>query len=318
MKAFVSATSFGKTENAAAQRELNAFFDEAVYNDLGIPLKGEQILERLKGCGAYIAGVDYITADVIERMPESVRVISRYGVGVDRVDLAAAARRGITVTNTPGANSTSVCELAFALMLCAARDIPQLHGAVTNGEWPRSEGIELAGKTLGIVGLGAIGKRLAVRAGAFEMNVLAYDPYFDEAFAKENEIARAGLDELFRLSDVISLHLPLNDKTRHLVDAGRIREMRDGAILINAARGGLIDEQAAADALKAGKLGGLGLDAFEQEPLVQSPLKGLPHVVFTPHTGAHTAEAVAKMGLMSVRNAIQVLRGEACPNIVHG
>ena len=146
--------------------------------------------------------------------------------------------------------------------------------------------------------MGAIGKRLAVRARAFEMNVLAYDPYFDEAFAKENEIARTGLDELFRLSDVISLHLPLNDETRHLVDAGRIREMRDGAILINAARGGLIDEQAAAEALKAGKLGGLGLDAFEQEPLLDSPLKGLPHVVFTPHTGAHTGEAVANMAIV--------------------
>mgnify|MGYP001304132680 CR=1 FL=1 len=318
MKAFVSATSFLKPENAAAQKKLNDFFDDAAYNDLGVPLKGDQILERLDGCSAYIAGVDYITADVIARMPDSVRVISRYGVGVDRVNLAAAANRGITVTNTPGANSTAVCELAFALMLCAARDIPRLHDAVTRGDWPRSEGIELAGRTLGIVGMGAIGKRLAVRARAFEMNVLAYDPYFDEAFAKENEIARTGLDELFRLSDVISLHLPLNDETRHLVDAGRIREMRDGAILINAARGGLIDEQAAAEALKAGKLGGLGLDAFEQEPLLDSPLKGLPHVVFTPHTGAHTGEAVANMGLMSVQNAIQVLRGEPCPYIVRG
>ena len=316
MRAFVSATSFLKPQNAEAQKELNAFFDSVIYNELGVPLQGEQILERLDGCDAYLAGVDYITADVIERMPASVKVISRYGVGVDRVDLAAAEKRGIVVTNTPGANATSVCELAFALILCAARDVPQLHNAVTRGEWPRSEGIELAGRTLGIVGLGAIGKRLAIRARAFEMKVLAYDPFFDEAFASANDVVRADLDEVFRRADVVSLHLPLNETTRHLVDAKRIREMKDGAILINAARGGLIEEQAAADALKSGKLGGLGLDAFEQEPLLQSPLKGLPHVVFTPHTGAHTGEAVARMGLMSVRNAIAVLRGEPCSYIV--
>ena len=277
-----------------------------------MPLKGDEILSRLEGCDAYIAGVDYITADVIEKMPQSVKVISRYGVGVDRVDLAAAKARGITVTNTPGANSTSVCELAFALMLAAARNIPQLHEAVSRGEWPRSEGMELAGKTLGIVGMGAIGKRLAVRAKAFEMDVMAYDPYFDEAFAAEHGIKRMELDDLLRAANVISLHVPLNDSTRHMIDAARIAEMQDGAIVINTARGGLIDEAAAAEAIRSGKLGGLGLDAFEQEPLVDSPLKDLPHVIFTPHTGAHTGEAVAKMGMMSVENAIAVLKGEPC------
>ena len=200
-----------------------------------MPLKGDEILSRLEGCDAYIAGVDYITADVIEKMPQSVKVISRYGVGVDRVDLAAAKARGITVTNTPGANSTSVCELAFALMLAAARNIPQLHEAVSRGEWPRSEGMELAGKTLGIVGMGAIGKRLAVRAKAFEMDVMAYDPYFDEAFAAEHGIKRMELDDLLRAANVISLHVPLNDSTRHMIDAARIAEMQDGAIVINAA-----------------------------------------------------------------------------------
>lgn len=313
MKALISATSFLKPQNAAAKALAESFFDEIVYNDLGVPLKGDELLSRLEGCDAYIAGVDYITADVIENMPQSVKVISRYGVGVDRVDLSAAKKRGIVVTNTPGANSTSVCELAFALMLAAARNISQLHAAVSAGEWPRSEGIELAGKTLGIVGMGAIGKRLAVRARAFEMNVLAYDPYFDKAFAKANSIGNAGLDELFQKADVISLHVPLNAQTHHMVNAERISQMKDGAILINTARGGLIDENAAAEAIKKGKLGGLGLDAFEQEPLTDSPLKGLPHVIFTPHTGAHTAEAVAKMGSMSVQNAIAVLRGESCP-----
>ena len=316
MKALVTPPSFLKPQNRQAKELLEQFFDTVVYNDLGVPLKDQEILSRLEGCDAYIAGVDYITADVIEKMPPSVKVISRYGVGVDRVDLDAARRRGIIVTNTPGANSTAVCELAFSLMLCAARNIPQLHHAVSDGLWPRSEGMELCGKTLGIVGLGAIGKRLAVRAKAFEMDVAAYDPYFDETFAAQYGVRRQSLDEIFAQSDVISLHVPLTDATRHMVDRERIETMKPGAIVINTARGGLIDEAAAAEAVKSGKLGGLGLDAFEEEPLKQSPLVGLPRVIFTPHTGAHTAEAVAKMGMMSVQNAIAVLKGEPCPYIL--
>lgn len=316
MKALVTTTSFLKPQNAKARAMVEDFFDEVVYNDLGVPLKGEEILTRLEGCDAYIAGLDYITADVIEKMPESVKVISRYGVGVDRVDLEAARKRGITVTNTPGANSTGVCELAFALMLCAARNIPMLHQAVLEGEWPRSEGIELAGKTLGIVGMGAIGKRLALRAKAFEMKVMAYDPYFDEAFAQEHGIERKELNELLETADFISLHVPLNDSTRHMINAEQIAKMKKGAIVINTARGGLIDEEAAAEALKSGRLGGLGLDAFEKEPLLESPLKGLPNVIFTPHTGAHTAEAVDNMGRMSVENAIAVVSGKPCRFIV--
>ncbi len=316
MKAFISATSFSNPRNAAAQKLAFGFFDEIVYNELGVPLRGSDILSHLEGCDAYIAGLDYLTADVIEAMPESVKVISRYGVGVDRVDLAAARRRNITVTNTPGANSTAVCELAFALMLAAARNLPQLHNAVSSGQWPRSEGMELAGKTLGIVGLGAIGKRLAVRAKAFEMEVAAYDPYFDEAFSAAHGIQKMELDALLRKADIVSLHVPLTEETFHLIDAKRIAQMKTGAVIINTARGGLIDEAAAAEAIRSGKLGGLGLDAFEQEPLIDSPLKGLPHVIFTPHTGAHTSEATEKMAMMSVQNAIQVLTDQHCPYIL--
>ncbi len=316
MKAFISATSFSNPRNAAAQKLASGFFDEIVYNELGVPLRGSDILSHLEGCDAYIAGLDYLTADVIEAMPESVKVISRYGVGADRVDLAAARRRNITVTNTPGENSTAVCELAFALMLAAARNLPQLHNAVSAGQWPRSEGMELAGKTLGIVGLGAIGKRLAVRAKAFEMEAAAYDPYFGEAFSAAHGIQKMELDALLHKADIVSLHVPLTEETFHLIDAKRIAQMKTGAVIINTARGGLIDEAAAAEAIRSGKLGGLGLDAFEQEPLIDSPLKGLPHVIFTPHTGAHTSEATEKMAMMSVQNAIQVLTDQHCPYIL--
>lgn len=317
MKALVTSTSFLNPVNAEAKLLLERYFDEAVYNELGVPLKGDEIIERLAGCNAYIAGLDHITAEVINAMPDSVKVISRFGVGVDRVDLAAARRRGIAVTNTPGANSTAVCELAFCLMLCAARNVPYLHSEVSAGKWTRVSGMELAGKTLGIAGLGAIGKKLAIRAKAFEMNVMAYDPYFDEGFAAKHGVIRAELDELIKLSDMISLHVPLNDKTRHMINAERINGMKTGAIIINTARGGLIDENAAADAIISGKLGGLGLDAFENEPPKASRLFGLPNVILTPHAGAHTAEAVSNMGTLSVRNAIDVLSGRACENIVN-
>lgn len=317
MKVLVTPTSFRKPENAAAQKLLESVFDEIVYNDLGVPLKGDEIIERLQGCDAYIAGLDYITDDVIKKMPTGLKVISRYGTGVDRVDMPACKEMGIAVTNTPGANATAVCELAFSLMLCAARNLPMLHQAVEKGEWPRSEGIELAGKTLGIVGLGAIGKKLAVRAKAFEMDVVAYDPYFDNAFAAEHSIKRMGLTELLQYSDIISLHVPLSEQTKHMISSERIASMKTGAILINTARGGLIDETAAAEAIKSGQLSGIGLDAFKQEPLADSPLKYLPNVILTPHIGAQTKEAVSNMGVMAVQNAIAVVKGLTCRHILN-
>ena len=317
MKVLVTTTSFLKPENEKAKQALEAFADEVVYNTAGIPLEGDALLEMLDGVDAYIAGLDYITADVVERMPASLRVISRYGVGVDRVDIPACTKRGIKVTNTPGANAVAVAELAFSLMMSVARDIPGLSKKMEAGQWPRSVGTELCGKTLGIVGLGAIGKKLAVRARAFEMDVLAYDPFFDEDFAHRHGVRQAELDMLLQHSDFISLHVPLNEHTRHMVNKNCISTMKQGAIIVNTARGGLIDEAAAAEAVKSGKLRGLGLDAFEQEPLLNSPLVGVPGVVLTPHTGALTKEAVANMGNMAVENAIAVLTGAECKYLVN-
>lgn len=316
MKILVTPTSFEKPENKGAKERLEAFADEVIYNEFGRPLQAEELEGLLQGVDGYIAGLDYITADAIQKMPKSLKVISRYGAGVDRVDIAACKERGIVVTNTPGTNSTAVCELAFALMLCVSRNIPKLHQAVELGEWPRTQGTELKGKTLGIVGMGAIGKRLAVRARAFEMQVNAYDPYFDDVFAKEHSIGKMELDEVLTSSDFVSLHVPLMDSTRHMIDEQKISQMKKGVVIINTARGGLIDERAAAKALQSGQIGGLGLDAFEQEPLKDSPLKGLDRVVFTPHAGAHTKESVQGMGNMAVDNLIAVLRGEDCPHVI--
>lgn len=291
-----------------AKATLEAFADEVVYNPQSRPLEAKEVVELLDGVDGYIAGLDYVTADVISRAPASLKVISRYGAGVDRVDLGAAKARGITVTNTPGTNSIAVCELAFGLMLCLARAIPRLDSAVKKGEWPRSEGTELAGKTLGVLGFGAIGKNLARRARAFGMRVIAYDPFFDETFAQECGVVQKSLDEVIEEADFLSLHVPLTNETRHIIGEDAIARMKRGAFLINTARGGLVDEAAAANALKAGELGGIGLDAYEAEPVTDSPLLGLDNVVMTPHTGAHTSEAIAGMGILAVQNLIDVLQ----------
>jgi len=310
MKVLITPTSFLKNPEAKAMVE--AFADEIVYNPQSRPLEAEEILALLDGVDGYIAGLDYITADVIRRAPASLKVISRYGAGVDRVDLEAAKERGITVTNTPGTNAVAVCELAFGLMLSLARSIPRLDSAVKKGEWPRNDGTELAGKTLGIVGFGAIGKNLATRARAFGMRVVAFDPYFDQAFASQHGVVQKTLDETIESADFLSLHVPLTKETKYMIGEQAIACMKKGAFIINTARGGLVDEAAAASALKSGQLGGIGLDAYEVEPVTDSPLLGLDHVVMTPHTGAHTNEAIAGMGIMAAQNIIDVLSGKDC------
>lgn len=316
MKILITPTSFQKPVNAKAREMIEAFADGIVYNPQTRPLTAEEVAKLLDGVDGYIAGLDYITAEALANAPASLKVISRYGAGVDRVDLAAAKAKGIVVTNTPGTNSTAVCELAFALMLSLARHIPQLDAAVKSGGWPRTSGLELCGKTLGIVGMGAIGKKLATRAIAFGMDVIAYDPYFDAAFAAEHGIRQMELNDLIPQADVISLHVPLTEQTKHMIGTEQIARMKDGAFVINTARGGLVDEAAAAEAIKSGKLGGIGLDAFEVEPPTESPLMGLDNVVLTPHAGAHTDEAVAGMGLMAVQNLIDVLQGKECRCVI--
>ena len=316
MKILVTPTSFGIPENREAREKLEAFADQVVYNPYTHPLSEEELIPLLEDVDGYIAGVDYVTAKALTGA-NRLKVISRYGIGVDRVDLKAAREKQIDVTNTPGANSISVCELAFGMMLCAARNLAELHSRVSAGEWPKSRGIELCGKTLGIIGMGAIGKHLATRALAFGMTVQAYDMYFDQAFADAHGIRRVELPELLATSDFISIHVPYTPETRHLIGRESIRTMRKGAVIINTARGGIVDEEAAAEALRAGQLGGIGLDAFEEEPLKDSPLKGLPNVILTPHTGANTADAVAAMSRMSVENLIDVLSGRPCRYIVN-
>ena len=315
MKIFVTPTSFMKPQNEKARIILEDFADEVIYNPYGRPLVSKEIVDLAKGCAGYIAGLDYIDKYVLDSLPE-LKVISRYGAGVDRVDLDAAKVNKIVVTNTPGTNATAVCELAAGLMMSLARSIPKLDAKIRKGEWPRNNGTELKGKKLSILGLGAIGKKLALRAKAFEMTVSAYDPYIDKCFAIENDIIICSFDEAISNADFISLHMPLNEQTRHCIDTRAIDKMKTGTMIINTARGGLINEDDVYKAMIEGKIGGLALDAYEAEPVKKTPLMELDNVIFTPHTGAHTNEAIKAMGMMAVENMIAVLNNKECVNKV--
>ena len=315
MKILVTPTSFKPDSETPAMQKLKAFAGSLIFNPSGKPLSEDELITLLEACDGCIAGLDYYTPKVLESA-KNLKVISRYGVGVDRVDLAAAKARNIVVCNTPGANTQGVADLAFALLLAAARRVPVLDRKTKAGQWPRSTGTELYGKTIGILGLGAIGKAVAQRATGFSMKVIAYDPFINREYAAAHNIVSADIDTLIREADFVSLHLPLTEETRHIISADVMRVMKKGAIIVNTARGGLIDETAACEFLASGHLGGMGLDVYEEEPPQKSPLFDLENVVLTPHTSAHTAEATEAMANMSVQNLIAVLSGKDCPNIV--
>ena len=315
MKILVTPTSFKLSKGGPALELLLSFSKDLVFNPQEKPLLEDELIPLLAGCEGCIAGLDFITRKVIEKAPE-LKVISRYGVGVDRVDLEAAREKGVVVCNTPGVNANGVADLVFALLLAIARRVPLLDRKTKEGQWLRSTGFELCGKTIGILGLGAVGKAVAKRAAGFSMKIMAYDPFLNKEYTLANGIIAASFDEVIKEADFISLHLPLMDETRNIINEDTMKSMKQGAVIINTARGGLIDESAAYNLLKSGHLGGLGLDAFETEPPGSSPLFTLDNVVVTPHTGAHTAEAMAAMADMSVRNLIDVLSGKSCPNVV--
>jgi len=306
MKILVTPASFKQGASSSVMDTLKGFADDLVFNTKGKPLTEDELIAALKGCDGCIAGLDPFNRKVIEST-DTLKVISRYGTGVDNVDVAAAGEKGITVCRTPGVNSQAVAELAIAFMLCLARQVPMLDRKTREGHWVRSVGVELHKKTLGILGLGAVGKRTARIAAGFSMKVLACDPNMDTGYAKDNGIHPADFDTLLKESDFLSLHLPLKPDTRHIISAEAMRRMKKGAIIINTARGGLIDEAAACELIKSGHLDGLGLDVYEEEPPQNSPLFGLENVVFTPHTAAHTAEATAGMASMSVENLISAM-----------
>ena len=279
------------------------------------PLTAAEMVPLVRDVDAIIAGGETIDASVIAAASR-LKVISRHGVGYDQVDVAAATRAGVVVTITPGTNQVAVAELAFGLMVGVARHMPQMREALLRGEWIRNPGIELAGKTLGLVGLGRIGKSVATRARAFEMNVIAHDVAPDARFAHEHGVTLVALDALLRVADFVSLHTPGVPGSSPLIGAAELAMMKPGACLINTARGSLIDQAALHRALAEGRIAGAGLDVFAVEPPGALPLLALPNVFATPHIGG-TLESGVRTALLATQNALQVLAGNICPHAIN-
>jgi len=316
MKILVTPVPLGKTSKSPSLQRLRDFASEIVFNPEARPLTESELIPLLSGCDGCIAGLDYFTADVIESA-KNLKVISRFGVGYDRIDAEAARRKNIAVCNTPGANAKAVADHTFALLLSAARDVHTLDRKTKAGQWPKSSGIELTNKNLGILGLGSIGKEVAIRARGFSMNVFAYDPVIDNDFVKTNNIISTDFDTVIREADFLTLHMPLTPETKYVISSDVFKVMKKGAFLLNTARGALIDNAAAYEFLSSGHLGGFGLDVYEDEPPPRLPLFDLENVVLTPHVSANTEEAKENMARMSVQNLIEVLSGSQCRNIVN-
>lgn len=278
---------------------------------------GRPLADVVRDVDGIVAGTDAFTAEVIAAAP-NLKVFGRCGAGYDNIDVEAATRQGIAVTYTPGANRRSVAEHVLALMLNCARLIPQNIASVKAGAWEQRSGRELDGATLGVIGLGSIGKTVTRMALALGMRVLAYDPHFDRGFLAETGAEPSTFDDLLAASDFVSLHIFLDDSTRHLIDATALDKMKPGAVLINTARGEVVDEEALADALASGALAGAALDVLEQEPLpAASRLRRLDNVIVTAHIGAATTQARSRSSLMATRQVIDVLSGRTPGNLVN-
>jgi len=274
------------------------------------PVKESVLLPVIGGYDGVICGDDEYTRDVIAAgKAGKLKVLSKYGIGLDKIDVAAAKELGVTVTNCPGVNHTTVAEHVFALLLSFVKNIPEEVAHTRNGSWTRITGNEIFGKTLGIFGLGKIGKEVAIRARAFGMQVMAYDRYFDESFATVHGIRRGEIDEILAAADIVSLNMDLNPESRHLISMERVQtKMKKGMIIINTARGELADLNAILHGLDNYIIKGYLTDVLEEEPMdPEHPLKNYKNVLITPHIGSRTYESVERQGTMAVENLLKNL-----------
>jgi D-3-phosphoglycerate dehydrogenase / 2-oxoglutarate reductase len=278
------------------------------------PLSEAQMLELVKSGGGFdglLNGDDQITARVIDAALPRLKVISKYGIGLDSIDVKHATARKLPVLFTPGVNETTVAEHAYGLMIAVAKNFWFHMRAVKAGEWKRKTGIELFGKTLGVVGLGRIGKEVVKRAGGFGMTCIGFGHHWDDQFAAQYELERmATVEDLLRRADVVSLHANLTPQTRGMINKNSIALMKDRAILINTARGGLVVEQDIVDACKSGKLWGYGADVLDVEPMkAPYPFQDVNNILVTPHVGSRTYESVQRQGLRAANNLVNFLNG---------
>jgi len=309
MKILLTTTSFQDTPGS--HHDLLASRGYEIVRERG-PLSEARMLELAGDFDAILCGDDDITRAVLEKSLPRLKVVAKYGIGLDKVDVVSATEFKIPVTFCPGVNHTTVAEHTFALLLALCRNLVEEANYVRAGQWKRITGHELHGKSIGIIGLGRIGKEVAKRSVAFGMTVFGYGNHWDESFASENGVTRlADPDELFRRCDVVTLHTMLTDRTRHLVNAARLALAKPGLLLVNCARGEIVDTAALLDALRSGHLGGYAADVMDEEPpQPDHPLLTAPRTVITPHIGSRTYENVVRQASMAVQNLINVLEGK--------
>ena len=279
----------------------------------------EELLKSIVDADALLVrSATKVDAEVFEKA-KNLKVIARAGVGLDNVDVATATSRGVMVVNAPTSNITSAAELAVSLLLASARHIVPANEALKKGEWKRSKftGVELSEKTVGIVGLGRIGILVAQRLAGFGVNLIAYDPYVQPAKAASLNIKMTSLDELLEQSDFITVHLPKTPETAGLIGEEALKKVKSTVHIINAARGGIVDEDALFNAIKEGRVAGAGIDVYSKEPCIDSPLFSLDQVVATPHLGASTDEAQEKAGIAVAKSVRLALSGELVPDAVN-
>ncbi|MGY8712967.1 MAG: phosphoglycerate dehydrogenase [Verrucomicrobiia bacterium] len=309
MKVLLTTTSFQDIPGPHHEQLKEAGFE--LICERG-PLPESRMLELVGEIDAFICGDDEITKAVVDRALPRLKVISKYGIGLDKIDVDYVTEKGIPLTFCPGVNHTTVAEHTFALLLALSRQLITEANHCASGEWVRLTGHEIMGKTISIIGLGRIGKEVAIRAKAFGMNAIGFDLYWDEEFAQKYEVKRCdNIEEALNNGDVISLHVNLTDETRDLINKERISKMRDGVIILNCARGEIVNSNDLAEALQTDKVGGYGADVLDQEPPpADHPILKAKNTVITPHIGSRTYESVQRQAGMAAQNLILALKGE--------
>src|SRR5438270_10751843 len=302
-----------------AERGLNRLRDAGHQVDIRLGLSPEELLDAVPGADALIIRSATKVTEPVLAAAQDLIVVGRAGIGVDNVDVAAATRRGVMVVNAPQSNILSAAEHTVALLLAQARNIPQAHAALKAGKWERSrwEGVELHGKVLGVVGLGRVGALVAQRAHSFGMRLVAYDPYVSRDRARQMGVDLMSLEELVGVADFLTVHLPKTPDTLGIIGKELLSQAKPGLRLVNTARGGIVDEDALAEAVRSGIVAGAGLDVFAEEPTTKSPRFELDSVVVTPHLGASTVEAQDKAGQTIAEQVVLALRGDFVPYAVN-
>lgn len=294
----IAVTSRSFSRHPVLRAELEQRYSDVAFNEQGVSLRGEALVEFLRGRVKAITALEPIDEELLSRLPD-LRLISKVGVGADMIDFEAAARHGVEVRFTPGTNRRSVAELVIAFAICLLRHVPALRDELREGGWRQPKGRELSGATVGIVGFGNVGREVRRLLEPFGSLVLVCDVR-EIGDAAQLGVRQVELEELLREADVVTLHVDLSEATRNLIDAARLGLMRPQAVLINTARGGLVDEGALKEALREGRLAGAVLDVFADEPPGDEELLGLPNFLATPHIGGSTEEAILAMGRAAI------------------